>query len=510
MKSVQASLVVLLTVCGICSARASSAAIYYVSPNGNDGRSCSQAASPFTPRLTLNRAVVCLKAGDTLYVRAGVYDEALLVNVPSGTSWSNKVAVAAYPGETVTMRPSEAPFVLEFAGSANSGRSGSQQYIEFDGINLDGTNVLYDVVKIEAGPGYNAHHIRIKNATLTAVRQYPGHINAQVVLITGLIDSAIGFNEFQRLVLTGGGPVDTGNDFSSMFYIQTPDNLIENCIIDHGIGGGVQIYNGNSPGSVPDRTIVRNNIIRNFTTSIGTHGYGIIAARGSNHQIYNNLIYNISNVAGTSGGIYLYNATNPQVYNNTVYGNALYGIVVETYTDGAQVRNNISYRNGVADYVNYGSGTSESNNLFADPDFVNASAGNFTLQSDSPAIDRGVSLGSVPSDQLGVSRPQGHAYDIGAFEFVGTSSSTPSPPAAQAASPDGTRIPGSATIVDSSLAVWTLGSGLEILRNGTQAAAAYGSEILWYQGEIYVLGDDFKWWRWTGSFFTFFGANAPD
>ena len=220
------------------------------------------------------------------------------------------------------MRPASAGFVLQFAGSENGGNSGSQRYIEFDGINLDGTTVTYDVVKIEAGGAYNAHHIRIKNATLTAVAQYPGHAGAQVVLITGLRSDAIGFNEFQNLTLTGGGPVAVGNDFSSMFYIQTPDNLVENCIIENGIGAGVEIYNGNSPGSMPDRTIVRNNIIRNFSTSIQTRGNGIIAARGRNHQIYNNLIYNIGNLGGISGGIYLHNVADTEVYNNTVYANA--------------------------------------------------------------------------------------------------------------------------------------------------------------------------------------------
>jgi parallel beta-helix repeat protein len=523
MKSVQRLSGALFVAGCVCSGSVAQAATYYVATNGSDGRSCSQATSQSTPKRTLNNAVGCLRAGDTLYVRGGVYDESLLANistVPSGTSWSNKVAIAAYPDETVTMRPSSGSFVLQFAGSNNSGQTGGQQYIEFDGINLDGTNVVYDVVKIEAGPGYNAHHIRIKNATLTAVAQNRGNAS-QIVLITGLRSDAIGFNEFQHVTLTGGAPVTVGNDFSSMFYVQTPDNLIEDSIIENGIGAGVQIYNGNAPGSVPDRTIVRNNIIRHFNTSLLTRAYGIIAAGGSSHQIYNNLIYDIANVGGVSGGIYLYNASNSAVYNNTVYGNALYGIMVETYTSGASVRNNISYRNGVTNYVNYGSGTFSSNNLTTDPGFVNASGDDFTLRSGSPAIDAGAYLAEVQSDQLGVPRPQGNAYDIGAFEYnQGGGAAAPAPPPAQptqpaqppaqGASPDSTRTSGSSPVVDNSLAAWTVGSGLEILRNGVQMAAAYGSQILWYQGSIFVLGDDSLWWRWNGSWFTFYSANDPN
>jgi hypothetical protein len=76
-------------------------------------------------------------------------------------------------------------------------------------------------------------------------------------------------------------------------------------------------------------------------------------------------------------------------------------------------------------------------------------------------------------------------------------------------SPDGTRIPGASVIVDSSLAKWTLGSGQQILRNGTQAAGGFGSQILWYQSKIYVLGDDSNWWLWGGGTWTFASATDP-
>jgi len=66
-------------------------------------------------------------------------------------------------------------------------------------------------------------------------------------------------------------------------------------------------------------------------------------------------------------------------------------------------------------------------------------------------------------------------------------------------SPDGTTIPGATQIVDSEGAVWTIGSGRVILRNGVQAAGGLGSSIVWNGGAIYVVGDDDNWWRWTGS-----------
>ncbi len=84
---------------------AAQAATYYVAKNGKDANSCAQAQSSSAPKLTIGDAVGCLTAGDTLYVRAGSYNETLIYTVPSGSSWSSKVRIAAYPGETVWMRP---------------------------------------------------------------------------------------------------------------------------------------------------------------------------------------------------------------------------------------------------------------------------------------------------------------------------------------------------------------------------------------------------------------------
>jgi hypothetical protein len=48
--------------------------------------------------------------------------------------------------------------------------------------------------------------------------------------------------------------------------------------------------------------------------------------------------------------------------------------------------------------------------------FVNAAAHDYQLAPGSPAIDAGVAIDTVRVDRLGVARPQGTAYDIGAFE----------------------------------------------------------------------------------------------
>jgi parallel beta-helix repeat protein len=90
-----------------------------------------------------------------------------------------------------------------------------------------------------------------------------------------------------------------------------------------------------------------------------------------------------------------------------------------------------------------------------------------------------------------------------------TQPGTTTPPTTTA-SPDGTMVPTTASqIVDNSGAVWTIGSNLAILRNGTSAGGGYGSRIYWKNSTIYVYGTDSNWWQWTGFAWTNVGSNLP-
>jgi hypothetical protein len=60
---------------------------------------------------------------------------------------------------------------------------------------------------------------------------------------------------------------------------------------------------------------------------------------------------------------------------------------------------------------------SNATHLTLNPQFVNLAGLNFHLSASSPMIDAGETLSQVPYDYDGVARPQGAAYDIGAFEY---------------------------------------------------------------------------------------------
>ncbi|PYV20952.1 MAG: hypothetical protein DMG24_21075, partial [Acidobacteria bacterium] len=144
------------------------------------------------------------------------------------------------------------------------------------------------------------------------------------------------------------------------------------------------------------------------------------------------------------------------IVNNTLFDNLSGAIVVgnDVSTDDyTAVNNNIAYNNtrGISEEGTTGTHNVYQNNLVgqnsqgdwllqnglmptgtvsANPQFVNYtgdSKGDYHLKSTSPAIDAGTSNDAPAYDYDGNSRPQGSAWDMGAYEFAGSSSVSLSP-----------------------------------------------------------------------------------
>ncbi len=108
-----------------------------------------------------------------------------------------------------------------------------------------------------------------------------------------------------------------------------------------------------------------------------------------------------------------------KIWNNTIYNNTINGIYIDSGASNTEVRNNIVYASTGADFVNGGTGTVQSNNLFGvDPLFVNAWSRQLSVTGCAvPRSNTGTTLSVVTTDITGSARPQEGIPDIGAYEF---------------------------------------------------------------------------------------------
>jgi len=392
-----------------------SAATYYVAVDGNDANGGSISA----PWRTISVAVSRLTAGDTLYIRGGVYSagaqtiDSQAKPVPSGTSWASAITIAGYPGETVTIQPPDNYPAIRLT-------EGAPHYLIFQDLTLDMSRQQDDFnPEVTSKPeaiyvANGSHHIRFQRldightmsgtiqwSTNGAGPTFSSHLE--------LLDSKIHHAGAATGDSGHGGP---GINNGYGIYMFTDDNILAgNEFVDNY---GIAI---NSYGS---RNVFKNNVIYNNGTRGGPStavniGSSSFPAVSTDNLLYNNLIVN------NRGGIQIYtNTANTGVYNNTIYGNQMDGLHLQ-YFGSVTARNNIIYGNGNGvDIRNDGGATAPvlDHNLLSDPRFVDAANGDFRLQSGSPAIDAGTTVPAVTDDITGARRPSAGAFDIGAYEHA--------------------------------------------------------------------------------------------
>lgn len=204
--------------------------------------------------------------------------------------------------------------------------------------------------------------------------------------------------------------------------------IYKNKIHDNGYYGIECAGTGSSAHAV----IYSNVIWDNTNTNI----YLQNSPAGRYNEIYGNTIYH----AGAAWGIYVRGgATYTKIKNNIIFsvgGGSSTSIRTETLT-GFVSDYNLVYRTYDTDGFYYStwrtlaewqSDTSQdAHSYFADPLFQTIDT-DFSLEAGSPARDKGVTLGSPYNiDYLGISRPQGTTYDIGAYEYYAGGGPNPDP-----------------------------------------------------------------------------------
>jgi len=413
------------------------AAQYYVASNGND-------ANPGTQELpwrTIQKAANTAAAGDIIVVKSGTYEER--VKLPTGKSGSQdaKITFKADPRRSVYMKG--------FQGDRNN-------YIRIEGFNityeaggwlgggiwLDGNNweiidnYFYNVAGSAIQPTWQSGR-STNNVYLAKNKMYKCNKGFIVSGSNWLVEQ----NEVERLVyynedadysrFFGENHIIRNNFFhgtraeeigsSHVDGFQTFDNngnIARNIIIENNkvfgfFHEGIMIGNA-TPGAMENIT-VRNNIFTN-SASWGICAYGV-----SNLKVFNNVFANIS-----SSAIGFRAYSNGPITTGEIKNNIFYIFSAPYWTDGGSIvdaRNNILYKgNGSVDPLQYPNDICNK-----DPKMLNPSGFDFRLQPSSPAIDSGVPLAGFDYDIMGISRPQGASWDIGAYEFKSDNVSLSSP-----------------------------------------------------------------------------------
>jgi hypothetical protein len=207
----------------------------------------------------------------------------------------------------------------------------------------------------------------------------------------------------------------------------------------------------NNPGSIC-------NIYNNFSKDGG--GPGIYIQGNGGNEIYNNIILNPGQ-NGISGGDGITIATgsntgnNISAWNNTIINPYSYGIYFRNDRGSSnKIQNNIIV-DPEGKYLTTGGRTNVivSNNLsrgnISEVQFTDPTSDDYSVQPDSLAVDAGADLSfeGIVVDYVGVARPQGSGYDIGAYELVSGAQNTPTPTASptvelsETASPTVTPLP---------------------------------------------------------------------
>lgn len=401
--------------------------VYYVAKTGDDTHTCAEAQDVATPKLTIAGALACVGtgagvgAGHSVIVKEGAYPEYFFKTIPGGLSWDKPFTLMASPGEVVTVNPTTADSrIITMAGV---------EYVVIEGFRLDSSAASFEAIKLDClyssgvlVPGSCSNHIRLKN--LEIIDTY-GH---GIYLPAEASDNEIIRLKIRRCGLRSAPTTTT--DGACGLSIAGSRNLVEGCEIHDCSGCGIQVYN---PDYKPSQNVIRNNTVYNFTVARGVNGtltshFGIGLFSGSGNVAYNNVIANVRGAGITLN----YGAIDSKVFNNTLVGmtgTRGIGVSLGDRATNTTIQNNIFWNTEAGPVTDLAVGTLLSHNLCTDmavcevtaaPEFIDASVRDFRLDASSPALDVGMPLTDVATDSLGVIRPQGPGYDLGAYERVAT------------------------------------------------------------------------------------------
>lgn len=413
---------------------------YYVSPTGDDANP-GTLSSPFR---TIQKAANVAVAGDTVYVRSGIYKEK--VTIQNSGSLGYYITFSAYPGEYAT---------IDGNGVSQSSWSGLIEIMDRNYIHI--TN------------------LRIVNSANTGILiETANHITIDNNYIYNTVSSGIGIWNSTDVMVDNNEVVLACNDGNQEMVTVGNTNgfQISNNHIHHGGPGtnggeGINIKEGSANGKVfgniihdiPNRLGIyvdawnvhtyNIEIYQNIVHDNGSYGLALSSEAGGlleNAKVYNNIIYHnkingigffdccaelspthpVKDIAivnntiynngwgGWGGGIHIENPDikNVIVRNNILSKNVSFQIALKTGVPSAELTVDHNLIDGFRNELGEIRGTSY---IESDPLFVNASLLDFHLSAASPAINMGTALSAPSYDFDNILRLNG--VDIGAYEY---------------------------------------------------------------------------------------------
>jgi parallel beta-helix repeat protein len=387
---------------------------YYVDiSKGNDTNSGLSEKLPFK---TISKANQQINAGDTVYVKNGIYPENITIK-QSGTA-KNSITFQAFPGHKPLIKGTQdGTFKIE------------GNYIKIIGFEITSTA---DGSGIHVGSGN--HHTQIfKNEIHDSGC---GGVSGQETDYLHIESNLIYKNSFRSPFLCSGISIyqavasDSKPGFHNIIrgnisFANENKKIKEDGTVTDGNGIIIDDFrHTQGQKQLPKytaSTLVENNVV------FDNGGRGIHVFQSDNVMVRNNTAFKnlkSSNLHGTTNGeLSAFFSSNIRFYNNIAYAtNNSKKTIVNDYSSNNIWDYNVSY-NGV---IFFGSGKSNGtlgkhNLINVSPMFINPSTSpdkaNFRLRANSPAINAGTSANAAFIDLTGKIRPAGSKHDIGAYEM---------------------------------------------------------------------------------------------
>jgi len=487
--------------CGVCGQVNSS---FYVATTGNDSNPGTQAA----PWRTVQHAADVARAGSTVNVRGGVYEELVSIKA-SGNASDGFITIRSYPGETA---------VLDATHFTPSGRQGvltihNQSYVRIEGfeirnfhtaehrlaplgIDIMGAGSHIELLKnnvhhIEQtfqgrdkpGSGGNGFGIAVYGTDAkTPITDLIIDGNEVHNLQTGSSESlvvngnvtnfrithnvvhdnnnigidVIGFehtapdpavDQARDGVVSGnlvynitsrGNPAYGNDENSDGIYVDGGTRILIEQNVMHDVDFGIELASEHKDRATSYITARNNLIYHGHTAGVSIGGYAPERGHTEHCIAVNNTLYDNDTSATGSGEFQMqWNMADNIFANNIVYAGARCLIAVnKSQIDKSHppvtIDHNLYYcASGpkastwgessatVTGFDNYVQSTgNDHHSHFIDPHFVDATAHDFHLQSDSPAIAAGMTDG-VPVGELdleGLPRVKPGHIDIGCYQ----------------------------------------------------------------------------------------------